>query len=336
MIGLDIGSYYIKLCSIERRGPGINVSLAMMVRNAISPQGGKHDHEVSAIVNKLIRKADLSEGNVAFSASARNVVSRNFEFPKMTNEELKGAVQFEAAQASSLKTGEMYSDFVVLTTDAPKLDEVLYVAAPKNEIESCIQIVRKAGFTPSACDIGNIALANSFWTFDPNPSKESVVMVDIGHSTSNISIVDNDELRFVRSIECGGRDITKEISHHLGVSMDLAESIKRKPEMWNSLGLNMTNILKKSLPDMLEGLYRSVEYCMTRKKLPFVDQILVTGGSSSLLGIENFITESLGFRTKKWNPLVQSDVNIPAYKQWGQFLGVALGLAVRHEKTART
>jgi type IV pilus assembly protein PilM len=298
MIGLDIGSYYVKLCSVEKRGAGVIVSLALMTRNTLSPLGGKHDHEVAAIIAKLARKAGLIDSNTAFSAGSGGVTARNFEFPKMTKEELKGAVQFEAAQASTLKTGDMYSDFVVLTNDAPKQDDVLYVAAPKNEIESRMHAVRKAGLKPAVCDIGNLAIANCFWAFDSNPAKESVVMVDIGHSTSNISIIDNDELRFIRTIECGGREITREISHHLGVSTDLAETIKRKPEVWPSLGLNMTNILKKSLPDMLEGVYRSVEYCMSRKKLPFVDQVLVTGGSSSLQGIDNFITESRGFMNK--------------------------------------
>jgi type IV pilus assembly protein PilM len=299
-----------------------------MARNAISPVGGKHDNEVAAIVSKLARKANISHNNAAFTVSSHDVVSRNFEFPKMTHEELKGAVQLEVSQASSLKSANMYSDFVVLANSA--LQDVLYVAAPKDEIESRLQIVRKAGFAPTACDIGSLALTNCFWAFDPNPAKESVVLLDIGHTCSNISIVDNEELRFVRSIDCGGRDITREISNHLGISTDLAETIKRKPEIWKGLGLNMTNILKKSLPDMLEGVYRSVEYCMTRKKLPFVDKILLTGGSSSLLGIDDFITESLGFSTKKWNPLTLTDSNVAAYRQWGQFLSVALGLALRN------
>jgi hypothetical protein len=47
---------------------------------------------------------------------------------------------------------------------------------------------------------------------------------------------------------------------------------------------------------------------MSRKKLINVDKILLTGGTSSLMGIDGFMAEVLGIYTEKWNPLANVDI----------------------------
>jgi type IV pilus assembly protein PilM len=335
MIGLDIGTSHIKLCQIEKRENQCHIKAALMARNKVAPEGTKPEVELAAQIKTLLREIGTPAEPVASAIGSSGIVSRNFDFPKLPYQELKGALALETGQSASLDVNSMYSDFVILNPEGTDKLDVLFVGVPKDEIDKRIQVLQGAGIEPLIIDINNLALANCFWVFDPNPAKEAVVLLDIGHTYTNISVVDNDELRFARNITCGGQNITQEIARSLGVTPDQAESIKKHPELWGELGLNIKSVLRKSVPDLLEVVYRAMEYCMSRKKLASLDKILLTGGTSSLNGLESFFAETLGFHTEKWNPLMAADVDPGTHKEFGHFLSVALGLAVRNEKTTR-
>jgi type IV pilus assembly protein PilM len=331
LIGIDIGTYSIKICLIEKRTDSYHVIAAFMARNQALREGVKQD-DISQNIKAMLKKAGLEMKNVVASIGSTDVVSRNLTFPKLTAPELAGAVRFEAKQSTSIDLNAMYTDFSVLTTDKSGASDVLFVAAPKDRIDKQSEILRNNGLNVAVMDIDNTALANTFLAFDANPAKESVVLLNIGHTYSNITIMDNDELRFVRNLEIGGKDVTREIANCLEIPPEKAEEIKKRPDVWDTLGLNIKNILRKSTPDLLEAVYRSMDYCCSRKKLISVDKILLCGGTSYLPGLESFIAEALGIHTERWNPLLNLDLPENSKKELGQFLGVALGLAVRDEK----
>jgi Tfp pilus assembly PilM family ATPase len=83
------------------------------------------------------------------------------------------------------------------------------------------------------------------------------------------------------------------------------------------------------MPDLIEAVYRSMEYCIGRKKIINVDKILITGGTSDVVGIEAFMAEALGVVSEKWNPLDHVGAGEGSKKEFGGALSVAMGLAIR-------
>ncbi|MHB9154479.1 MAG: type IV pilus assembly protein PilM [Endomicrobiales bacterium] len=332
MIGLDIGSKFIKICQVEKKGDKHHILLAMMATNPLATRGEKQDADVVNRIRSALKGIELPSRAAATSVGGAQISARNFSFPLLTADELKGAVKLEAEQSIFSDLNMMYTDYQVLTPgDKEKLD-VLYVAVPREMVERHMQIIESSGLDMMVMDIDNLALSNCYLAFDPNPGKESVVLLNIGHAQTNISVIDGGELRFVRNVSFGGKDISAEIANSFGVTPEAAEEIKKQPALWGELGLNIKNILRKSMPDLLEAIYRSIEYCMSRKKLINVDKILLTGGTSCLQGIDGFIAEVIGITTEKWNPIAGIEIKGRSKKEMGRFLSVALGLAIRGEK----
>jgi type IV pilus assembly protein PilM len=212
--------------------------------------------------------------------------------------------------------------------------DVLFVGVPVPMVDRIMRITGNAGLATEIMDIDNLALVNSFLAFEPEPVNESVVLINIGHVCSNLVVLENQQLRFIRNVTFGGRDVSSEIAQRLGVTEDMAEEIKKRPEFWKETGLNIRNVLRKSMPDLIEAIYRSIEFCMSRKKIVNVDRILITGGSAQLQGMDRFITEALGIDTERWNPLDGIAVPEGTRKEQGYMLSIALGLAIRHGKHA--
>ena len=108
----------------------------------------------------------------------------------------------------------------------------------------------------------------------------------------------------------------------------MAEEIKRRPEIWSSLGLNIKNVLKRTAATLLEVIFELIEYCSTRQTILSVDRIVLTGGGANLYGIDFFIKDNLGMNTEKWNPFDNENIVGVENKDVGFFMPVALGLAL--------
>ena len=114
--------------------------------------------------------------------------------------------------------------------------------------------------------------------------------------------------------------------------MELAEELKRRDDLRQQIAFNMKNILKKTLPGLVETIFMTIEHCVTRQFVISIDRIVVTGGGALTEGLDFFIEETLGIPTIKWNPLDNNKVVGYSNKKAGFFLPVALGLAFEKQK----
>lgn len=354
MIGIDIGTKYIKLASLEKKEQAFHIRYALMGLNPSQAQGAKQafnwykqqaagtnpslgqgakqDGLLSSKIKSIAKESFPFDKRVAASIGGCQIISRNLEFASLGDEELQGAVLLEAKQSVSADLASMYSDYQVLSTlENSKLD-TLFIAVPSNIVDRQVHLIESSGLNIEIVDIDNLAMTNCYNALDKNAKKQSVVLLDIGHSYTNIAVIDAGALRFVRNVNFGGANITAEIGDIYQLPQETAEEIKKRPDLWGELGLNIKNVLRKSMPDLLEAVYRSMEYCMGRKKIMNIDKILLTGGTSNLWGIDFFMSDALGIASERWNPLDYVECGVDSKKALGGFLSVALGLAVREWK----
>jgi type IV pilus assembly protein PilM len=335
MIGLDIGSKFIKICEVEQKQANYHILTSVIATNFISDQDSdvENDLKIKNRVRAVLNQASLCGKAAALSIGGQGVVSRNFSFPSLGGRELEGAVKLEASQAVFSDISNMYTDFQVLGNTDDGKTEVLFVAVPKEIVDRRMRILEYVDIKPGVMDIDNLALANCYFSFEPSALRDAVVLLNIGHTQTNLCVIEKGKLRFVRNVNFGGLNINKEISSSFGINLGKSENLKKRPDLWNTSGLNIKNILRKSMPDLLEAVYRSIEYCRSRKKLINVDKILITGGSCFTHGIDNFISEVFGINTERWNPLAytRDEITVQA-REAGYYMSVALGLALRNSQ----
>lgn len=284
---------------------------------------------VPQLLKSIIKKNNIRETNAVASLLDAEVIVRSIELPLMPEEELKNMIRLQAERFIFTDLNEMDIDYNITSRDDKRM-ELLFIAAPAGILNKKVQEIQGAGLNPVIMDIHNLALANCFFSLGPEGSSgnnENIILVDIGHTKTYFTILKNRNFCFTKSIEYGGDNISKLIANELNMSLNDAEMLKKNPSKWNSSGLNMKSILRKSLPDLLEAVYKSVEYCKSQQSICSVDRIFLTGGSSYIEDIEDLFVEILGVKTEVWNPLSNIKTNIDQQK--GQFMAVVLGLALR-------
>ena len=333
MIGIDLGSKFIKICKIINSGNKKKehsvISAALDISNV--PEKEKANKLLS-VLNKL----SCLDESVYLAVGGKDIINRNISLKRNKDIKLEEQIANEAAGTISEDLRKMYTSFVVLKNDSEKDYNVIFSAAPIDKINkkfvfiNSIKTMSVAGVTSE-----DFALTNAFNEFGPKyKNTENIVLINIGHKVSNIVVLKNTDLVFVNDVDFGGQNITKDIATFFSVPEKLSEEIKRREDLRQAINFNMKNILKKNVIVLAENIFKTIEHCKTKQLVDSIDRIVLTGGGALTDGIDNFIQDTLGIPTEKWNPLSNNEFVGYVDKDKGFYLPIALGLALEKEKKA--
>lgn len=326
VVGLDVGSHSIKAVALTPNRDRVTLSgyaqarigsqdPAMVVRQVLDQLGVKPKHLVSAV-------------------SGRSVIVRQVETPKLSGDELKAHINYEADKYIPFGTDEVIIDCQPLpSTTASASDntqQVLLVAVRKGFVEEHINMLRSAGLQPEIVDVDVFALTNAYELFGPGTPTEgdATALIDIGASKSNIAIVQGSRLLFSREVYLAGNEVTDAIVRTFNEPLEEVERIKSQP------GEAIDALLDAAMPafeDLANEIRLSFDYVEGQFEKQ-VGAIVLTGGTSLLPNISEILGNILGRPVQVFDPLAGLDLVPSRYDIHGldanaPGLTVALGLA---------
>jgi len=105
---------------------------------------------------------------------------------------------------------------------------VLLAAVKKDKLTEYTSLVIEAGLRPAIVDIDSFALENMYGVNYEIKEGETVALINIGASLTNINILKGEMFAFTRDVSIGGNRYTESIQKELGISYDDAERAKRE------------------------------------------------------------------------------------------------------------
>ena len=331
MIGIDIGSYYVKICKILKRNSK-EISIYSLLQNVYNMEY----KQKQIVLKNLLDKINPGRDYAFLAVSGTDIINRDVILSKDRAKSGNfGTFVLEEIKNSINEDLNMYQKACAITRDfSDKELCVLFSAVHKQKIKDILSLVEGfsnlqiVGVTMEA-----LALANSFVEFGPEYSKkENVALLNMGHKITNVVILNNGKVVFVKDFDWGGQDITRAISNVYKIPEKLAEEIKKRADLRQKIDFNMKNVLKSAGSYLIDTLFRAVEYCVTRHFITNIDRVLITGGTSLTYGLDVFIEETLGINTEKWNPLVDKNIVGYSYKDYYQFCSVVTGLSLENKE----
>jgi type IV pilus assembly protein PilM len=167
----------------------------------------------------------------------------------MPQGELREAVRWEAKKHASLPVEELVIDFLVIGETQEKelkRSEVMLVMAERAMVQRQMEEFHRSGIKISALDVNHLVLLNTLRHHRSGDLTENLVYVDIGAGKLDIGIVKRGILRFTRTVQTGGNDITQAIQQELQVGFGVAERMKRELGLLSKEGLPANRL---RLPD---------------------------------------------------------------------------------------
>ncbi|HXV18794.1 MAG TPA: type IV pilus assembly protein PilM [Candidatus Omnitrophota bacterium] len=324
-VGLDLGSYSVKCVEMIRDENRVELASVRIERLT----AGTEENLLMAL--RQIRTSLSSDKHVRISVSGPSVIIRNVVLPRMTKQELKSAIRFEAERHIPFHIDECLLDFQIIGQAPNKQGmKVLLVAAKKDHIQHQLKILKEAGFEPEIVDCGIFSFLNAFQKLTPEGRETTYGLLNIGHSLSSFAIVHEGELHFVREILFGGLGVTRALAEMRGVPAEAADEIKKKDAPQDHA--DIVTAVERGLDPLAAEIKRSVDYFENEAGVE-IKAVYTAGGGARIKEVKDVLAQELGKKIVLWNESKQLLAKIGVDENFLQEcfpeIGVAYGLAAR-------
>jgi type IV pilus assembly protein PilM len=229
VIGLDIGSHSVKAVQLSHFGDSPKVDKALLLNLGAD---GSEEAQMEATIGAMRTIATTFDAKKALLAAAlpgEDTFIRYLRFPQMPPDELRNSIELEADQNLPYDLSELMMDSIVLeeiTERSETIIKVLLVAAKSDVIRQTLNYFQTVGLSPNLLGVTTLAIADSYEANNGFQADESVALINIGASSTNIHFCRDGISNFTRDISRAGRDLTAAIQKLLKVEYAEAEEMK--------------------------------------------------------------------------------------------------------------
>jgi len=238
-VGIDIGTDTIKIAELRagRDRPTLAaVAIVPTPRDGVDHNGIFEPGVVAAAIKAAFVEAGITTKQTVMGISGQaSVVVRMLEVPKMTPTELKEHMQWEIQRNIPFAETTIVSDYARVSTpyespDAQQMDVVLAVA-PQSAIDTIVSVMTAAGLDPVGIDVQAMAVSRLLCLGGAGDQR-TVMVVNMGKSTTSIDVYTAGLLSFPRVLPLGGDAFTQAIADSMSLTIEEAEDLKlRKAEV---------------------------------------------------------------------------------------------------------
>lgn len=345
LVGLDIGSGFVKVCEIQTSGKGggrhyrlQKLGIAVIPHDAIVDGDIMDSNAVASTIRQILAEQKIRSKDVAISVSGQQVMVKKVTLPLMSLSELSESVRWEAENFFPAGQGlDSYAlDFSVIEEHpADGNMDVVLVACRKDRIGAYLACVSQAGLHAAAVDVDVFALQNTFEANFPGGGRDQVVaIVNIGATFTNLCMIVGNKSVFWRDIAWGGHRFTDKLMEDWGVSREAAELLKKGKPAEGRSAEEVEPSISAICDSFTDELGKTLDFFRSSSRLDRLDRIFISGGSAKVPGLKDIIGDRLRVSVDFFNPfqLIELDersVDPAVIREIGCAAAVVVGLALR-------
>ena len=352
ILGVDIGSSAIKIVGFTRDKKQLKLKDWAHIPLSIPADAGPEERNaiIADEIKSYIRKNGVTAKYAATSVSGSAVIVRYVKLPKLSPKELALTLNVEAEPFIPFDIKDVYLTCRVLNPDLnedgePKMETVL-VAARKELVNDKLSILSAAGLEPLIVDVDSFSLETLYENLFPAPDGGTVLMLNIGFRSTNLSIVAHGVTKVVRDIPIAGATFDKAIARILKCEPDAADVFKKKYGLlaseeekeeairnFDKEAIAVSRASTGVLKDLYTEVSRSIDFYLSQGSEHSISKIYVSGGIANLANITTILSLEFKVPVQVVNPfafLTEQVRSVPP--EVLPSLSVATGLALRRIK----
>jgi len=334
VIGLDIGSGFVKVVEVDHSGDQpevVRVAMRPLLPDAIV-EGEIMDYGlVSDAVRGLFQEMGIKGAEVVTAVGGHDVIIKKIAMDRMKESDAREVIRWEAEQHVPFDIKSVELDFQILDPTGEGLQmEVLLVAAKRELVDNKVGLLQDAGVEPVIIDVDAFALHNAFEHNYPDHLDGIIALVNIGHETTNVSILENGVPILTRDIPFGSRKIREDLQRERGLTAEQAEDVVQARDT----AADLDNFVAASADEVAVGIERASAFLMTREDGDSVGRIFLSGGGARIPGMGQTLSQRMNVETELVNPFERLPVRPGAagdiaIDEAAPMLLLPLGLALR-------
>jgi len=339
IVGIDIGSTSVRAVEIE----GSTKAKPTVVRfhEVPLPSGAAKSgevletHTVASALKRLWSAGGFKSKDVVLGMGNQRVIARDLAMPKMSLTQIREALPFQVQDMLPMPVSEALLDFYPISESEGENGPVvngLLVAAVKQSVLANVDAAILAGLSPVEVDLIPFALTRL--QARAHGGSETIALVDVGSSTTNVVIMIGGVPQFVRIIPAGGNDATLAVAMSLEIEEGIAENAKRALGLGAAANPEHAPIvaqIHRATSELLNSIRNTLSYFDNTHPVPNVERIVLSGGGARLAGFAAALQELARIEVVMSDPfatLATAKSVTQAPQDVRDSMSVALGLAL--------
>lgn len=345
-VGVDLGTQSIKVAQIEPHGHHWVVSKHAEVetpKDSIKDGVVVDTQAVADGIKAALKRAKIGATSAIIGVAGGSVIVRNVRIPRMPEATLRKSIRFEAGRYVPSSIEDSFIEFEILGEAAENQMDVLIVAAPREIVKSRVDACAKAGLEVEVVDIEAFAMYRALIEADEHSElgDQTIALVDIGATTTNVSVISKGVFAMTRSIPQAGNTLTNALQSYFKLDYEDAEKGKSQLDLTALLKNDgpvenpPLRVLQPHIDDLFREIRRSLNYYQSQQsdqgESKPVTKIIVSGGGARMPGLAEYMTHKLDIPTVSAGVYDCSRFVAAEHNQddHGYEIAVASGLALR-------
>ncbi|MEX0896392.1 MAG: type IV pilus assembly protein PilM [Patescibacteria group bacterium] len=313
-LALDIGTYSIKaLAGSAGKFPAITRAAEVFNTTGLAvPLDDAAIEKLANLVQSVINDNDLPKSDVRISVPETVVSTKVITIPPLTDAELASAINWQAEQHIPIPPEELSLEYQVLyrpgkNEKAPM--RVLLIGLRKVVIDRFVQMFHALAIEPTLIETQMLSIVRSL-QFEP--ADPTTLVVHMGASSMNLTVIHEGELRFVLSHLNGGQLLTKALEQTLSLDTTQSEQYKR------SYGLDdgqfegkVKEALLPATRLLVTEMKKAMQFFVNQHPQSSIQRIVLSGGTAMLPGLVQFISSEIGVEVLVAAPFAAASGEIP-------------------------
>lgn len=290
ILGIDLGTFSVKVLYLERRVQDLQI-LEFIEEPLNLSSRVSHEEQVVSTLQKILSDRHFEPDVTSMSLPGHLLASRVLDLPFTNTKRISQLIEFELESFLPFPIEEVFSDFHVLQQEANE-SQVLCVYTQEKSLAGYMDALVDAEIEPKyfGADFTDLAgIAHVAMV----PKDGYYAMLDIGHSSTNLVIMEGSEMRYARAIGIGGYHFTRAIQRAFNLNFEKAEALKisrGKLHIRETDSDQVSRILNKVARE-LSSLVKQTFLAARRLNSDIhVNSIYYSGGASRMIGLPEFLS----------------------------------------------
>ncbi len=336
--GLDIGISTIKAVWLFSAKNGFIVDASITspsTQKGMLSESPLDEEEMAQAIIKTITDAKITSKSVNIALPENHVYTKVIEMPNLSDRELSSAIYWEAEQHIPVPLSTVTLAWSILKRPQKEAVsekmQVLMVGAPTLLIKKYQKITTMAGLSINVLETEILSIVRALVTSQDFPPS---VVINIGAVNTSLALIRDGVIIFTYSIPTGGLAISRAITTDFGLTPEQAEEYKRTYGVsTHAFGEKVGKAAEPILNSIMTELKKALAYYSDKYKNDKpIRQILLTGGTAKLPGIDAYFVQHTNIETvtaSPWKILVDQNTLPKAILDNGPDYTIAVGLAMR-------
>jgi len=293
--GIDVSASGVKLAVFEEKLHGLELVAFGEERLPLGAVSGGEMTDRAAIVaavHTLAKKHHVRFANIALSES------RSYLFDAQATgkdrKEWRTAVEQRLDEYVPLPPSEVAFDLVSSGMVGDQA-QVLGVGYARRVIEESLSAFDEANVTVRAVENEMFSMPRALL---PAGDQETVLLIDIGKTTTKLAIVSRRVPRFATTLDVGGHALTLAVQKHFGVTEEEAKRVKAEHGLVSTeADQGYIEAMLSTVSVIREEIVRRLDYWQSRSAAGSthepVTRAILAGGNATVRGLPEYLETAL-------------------------------------------